>query len=120
PYEGKVCLVRSPGHPLWCSYNEDYGWGDLARGGVAVTIVPGAHEKILEEPCVQNVAEEVRKLVALKRSPSRTIRISAPETAPHGKDRPNGHREPPSPHLEGNVSLGAGLRIAVFWDCEGC
>jgi thioesterase domain-containing protein len=66
-YEGKVCLLRSPGHPLWCSYDEDYGWGDLANGGVAVTIVPGAHEKILEEPCVQNVAEEVRKLLALNR-----------------------------------------------------
>src|SRR4029077_11444110 len=48
PYSGQVHLFRSSGHPFWCSFDPDYGWGDLADGGVITQIVPGAHEKILE------------------------------------------------------------------------
>ena len=60
-FAGKVHLFRSPGHPLWCSFDPDYGWGELANGGVEIAIVPGAHEKILEEPCVEVVAAELKK-----------------------------------------------------------
>ena len=59
PFGGRVNLYRSPGHPLWCSFDPDYGWGDFAKRGVEVSIVPGAHEKILEEPCVTNLAESL-------------------------------------------------------------
>ena len=73
PYDGVVNLYRSPGHPLWCSFEPDYGWAKLARG-VQVTIVPGAHEKILEEPCVKNVAMEVNKTLSGN--------VSAPDQQP--------------------------------------
>src|SRR5205823_4285183 len=63
PYAGKVHLFRSPSHPLWCSFDPDYGWSDLARGGVEAIVVPGAHEKILEEPCVRTVARELNRLL---------------------------------------------------------
>ena len=58
-YDGKVHLFRSPGHPLWCSFDEDYGWGDLAERGVKVITVAGAHEKILEEPWVKTLAQQL-------------------------------------------------------------
>jgi len=63
PYRGQVHLFRSPGHPIWCSFDEDYGWNDLAQGGVQVTSVPAVHEKILEEPCVERVARELERLL---------------------------------------------------------
>jgi amino acid adenylation domain-containing protein/FkbH-like protein len=59
PYPGRVHLFRSPGHPMLCSFEADYGWGALA-GGVDISIVPGVHEKILEEPCVRSLAKELK------------------------------------------------------------
>ncbi len=67
PYSGQVHLFRSPGHPLWCSFDPDYGWGELAGQGVAITIVPGAHEKILEEPWVDQTAAELNKVLEASR-----------------------------------------------------
>ncbi|HLX70610.1 MAG TPA: amino acid adenylation domain-containing protein, partial [Verrucomicrobiae bacterium] len=60
PYAGHVHLFRSPGHPVICSFQSDYGWGELAEGGVDITVVPGVHEKILEEPCVRSLANELK------------------------------------------------------------
>jgi amino acid adenylation domain-containing protein/FkbH-like protein len=79
-YDGAVHLFRSPGHPLWCSYEPDYGWGPLARGGVILTIVPGAHEKILEEPCVEAIASEMKELLAqgTKVEPNRAGKQAVP------------------------------------------
>ena len=62
-FGGRVHLFRSPGHPLLCSFEDDYGWGELASGGVCIEVVPGVHEKILEEPCVRAVAEKLRPVV---------------------------------------------------------
>ncbi|MEY2427162.1 MAG: hypothetical protein QOJ40_47, partial [Verrucomicrobiota bacterium] len=62
-YAGQVHLFRSPGHPLWCSFDPDYGWKELAAGGVTTTVLPGVHEKILEEPCVKAVALEIEKFL---------------------------------------------------------
>jgi amino acid adenylation domain-containing protein len=63
PYGGPIHLFRSPGHPLWCSFEPDYGWSEFARGGATITVVPGTHEKILEEPCVAVLAAELQKLL---------------------------------------------------------
>jgi amino acid adenylation domain-containing protein len=60
PYSGEVTLFRSPGHQLLCSFDEEYGWGEFAQGGVNVKIISGAHEQILEEPHVQRVAQQLR------------------------------------------------------------
>ena len=63
PYSGRVHLIRSPGHPLWCSFDPNYGWGDLAEKGVTTSIVRGAHEKILEEPSVDETAAALTKIL---------------------------------------------------------
>jgi amino acid adenylation domain-containing protein/FkbH-like protein len=61
PFPGRVHLFRSPGHPLWCAFEPDFGWADFAKGGVDITIVSGAHEKILEEPFVSELAAKLAK-----------------------------------------------------------
>ncbi len=60
PYDGRVVIFRSRMHQFLCSFAADFGWGEFVRGGVTVTIVPGAHETILEEPNVRAVAEKLR------------------------------------------------------------
>jgi amino acid adenylation domain-containing protein/FkbH-like protein len=63
PFSGRVHLFRSPGHSMLCSFAPDYGWSELANNGVVTSIVSAAHEKILEEPCVAEVASELEKLL---------------------------------------------------------
>jgi amino acid adenylation domain-containing protein/FkbH-like protein len=58
-YPGRVHLFRSPGHPMLCSFEADYGWGAFAQS-VDISIVQGVHEKILEEPCVRSLAKELK------------------------------------------------------------
>jgi len=55
-YEGSVLLLRTHGQPLFCSLEEDFCWGKLARGGVEVVQIPGSHENIFMEPNVQTLA----------------------------------------------------------------
>jgi len=70
PFPGRVHLFRSPGHPVWCSFDPKYGWADLAMGGVEVTMVPAGHEKILEEPFVKVVADGLRNVLEINRESS--------------------------------------------------
>ena len=56
PYAGRVTLFRTRGHALFTSFDEHYGWGQLARGGVSMKIMPGGHGNILDEPHVRAVA----------------------------------------------------------------
>jgi amino acid adenylation domain-containing protein len=60
PFDGHVTLFRTRGHQFICSYDPQYGWGELVRGGVTVKIIPGAHESILEEPHVQTMAMQLK------------------------------------------------------------
>lgn len=60
-YGGRVTLLRTCGHPLRCSFDEHYGWGQLAGGGVNVLVVPGGHGNILDEPHVQKVARALEQ-----------------------------------------------------------
>jgi amino acid adenylation domain-containing protein/FkbH-like protein len=60
PYPGKLTLFRSRGHQLFCSFDDQYGWGEFA-GEVEVHVVPGAHESILEEPHVREVAHKIKE-----------------------------------------------------------
>ena len=64
PFGGRVTLFRSPVHLLFCSFDHQYGWADLALGGVDVRIIPGMHETIMEEPNVQVLAREMGVLIA--------------------------------------------------------
>ncbi|MDB6111552.1 MAG: hypothetical protein JWR69_3302, partial [Pedosphaera sp.] len=88
PYGGRVSLFRSHGHPMFCSYDPKYGWGELA-GEVEVHEVPGAHESILEEPHVRVLAEGIKKSVLRvcepgsppASMPSQREEITQPQTA---------------------------------------
>jgi thioesterase domain-containing protein len=64
PYEGEITLIRTRGHPLFCSFDWRYGWGDLARAGVAVNVVPGGHGNVLAEPYVAAVAKALETRLA--------------------------------------------------------
>jgi amino acid adenylation domain-containing protein/FkbH-like protein len=98
-YSGRVHLFRSPGHPMLCSFDPDYGWGALASG-VDISIVPGVHEKILEEPCVRSLAKELKaRLDQLSAAqPAHTPRpaakpqVAAPQPPPNAKSVAAGER----------------------------
>ncbi|HVS52164.1 MAG TPA: amino acid adenylation domain-containing protein [Opitutaceae bacterium] len=64
PYDGKVTLFRTRGHALLCSFDPHYGWSELARGGVALRVMPGGHGSILDEPHVRAVAAALEQCVA--------------------------------------------------------
>jgi amino acid adenylation domain-containing protein/FkbH-like protein len=74
-FDGRVHLFRSPGHPLWCSFEPDYGWSEYARGGVEIVVVPGAHEKILDEPCVAHLAAELNKILGQKEQRNAVVQM---------------------------------------------
>jgi thioesterase domain-containing protein len=57
PYAGEVTLFRTRGHPLICSFDDDFGWQEFASGGALVKMVPGAHESALDEPHVQTLGK---------------------------------------------------------------
>jgi thioesterase domain-containing protein len=63
PYDGRVVLFRTRGHPLICSYDRQMGWGGFAAKGVLVRICPGDHESILEEENVSHTARELRAVL---------------------------------------------------------
>lgn len=63
PFPGQVTLFRTRGHSLLCSFDPNYGWGELARSGVAMKIMPGGHGNILDEPHVRTVAHSLRACV---------------------------------------------------------
>ncbi len=84
PYSGRVHLFRSPGHPLLCSFDADYGWGSLAANGVEISIVPGVHEKILEEPCVAALAACLDERIKVVSTRTATRVPTAPKRAEPG------------------------------------
>jgi len=42
PYPGKVTLFRTGGHPVFCSFDDAFGWREFA-GEVEVTLIPGVN-----------------------------------------------------------------------------
>jgi FkbH-like protein len=67
-YGGKVLLLRTRGQPLLCSFDPQYGWGKLARGGLEVRIISGAHEKVFIEPDIQELAAELKRALETAQS----------------------------------------------------
>lgn len=60
-WRGRVLLLRTRGHQLFCTFAPDYGWGEFAHGGVEVRVLGGEHESILERPHVAETAEALRR-----------------------------------------------------------
>ena len=59
PFRGRVTLLRTRTQPFFCSFDPEYGWGELAADGVEVRRVPGSHEAIFIEPHVRTLAAQV-------------------------------------------------------------
>jgi thioesterase domain-containing protein len=64
PYRGAVTLFRTRGQPLFCSFEEDFCWSHLAKGGVAIKHIPGSHENVFTEPNVKFLAEALETSLA--------------------------------------------------------
>jgi thioesterase domain-containing protein len=62
PYSGEITLFRAKKQSL-ANFNHTLGWDALAGDRVHVTVVPGAHESMLQEPNVQIVASRLRTLL---------------------------------------------------------
>ena len=85
PYAGRVTLLRSHGHPFWCSFDDAYGWHAFDGGRAAVHLVPGAHEQILDKPHVSVLAEELRGELARAQNdePLQFTARTEPARSPH-------------------------------------
>jgi hypothetical protein len=59
-YAGPVTLIRTRGHPFFCSFDPQNGWGELAAGGVEVIVTPGAHVRIFHDPHVRELAARLQ------------------------------------------------------------
>ena len=60
PYSGKVVLLRTHRHPLFCSYDSTLGWNTLAPDRVDVRYISGPHHRLTLEPHVHVLASELR------------------------------------------------------------
>jgi thioesterase domain-containing protein len=45
--------------PLFSRHAFDMGWSQVARGGVDLRLVPGAHHNIMRAPYVQELARQI-------------------------------------------------------------
>jgi len=63
PYDGRVTLFRTRGHPILCSFDDAFGWHEFAAD-VVVRIIPGAHESALDEPHVRSLARSLELQLA--------------------------------------------------------
>jgi thioesterase domain-containing protein len=61
-------LFRTQGQPLFCSLEEDFGWGRLTTGGVDVRIVAGSHESIFIEPNVRTLAGSLKECLVFQKT----------------------------------------------------
>jgi thioesterase domain-containing protein len=62
PYAGEITLFRAKKQGL-SNFNHTLGWDTLAADRVNVTVIPGTHESMLQEPNVQIVATKLRNLL---------------------------------------------------------
>jgi thioesterase domain-containing protein len=59
PYDGPMAILRARTAPLSEWRSPDLGWGAIARGGLAIQTIRGAHDNILTEPRVQVLAAKL-------------------------------------------------------------
>jgi amino acid adenylation domain-containing protein len=62
PYAGEITLFRAKKQGL-SNFAHTLGWDVLAGDRVNVTVIPGTHESMLQEPSVQIVATKLRALL---------------------------------------------------------
>jgi thioesterase domain-containing protein len=75
PYPGPITLIRARSQTLWTYLERDLGWGAVARGGLDIRVVAGAHDNILAEPRVREMAAHLSASLeaAERRTRSRSL-----------------------------------------------
>jgi thioesterase domain-containing protein len=68
PFKGRITLLRTRTQPFFCSFDPEYGWGELATEGVEVRRVPGSHEAIFIEPHVRALAAQIAACIRQARA----------------------------------------------------
>ena len=83
PYSGKVTLFRAMGRQaeVGTEIDPQYGWGELAVGGLDIYDIPGDHLLMLQEPNVQVLAEKIKELIekSIKDHEEQLVTPSDPE-----------------------------------------
>ncbi|MGN6386753.1 MAG: hypothetical protein ACTHMT_10995, partial [Verrucomicrobiota bacterium] len=62
PYSGEITLFRAKKQGL-SNFNHTLSWDALVEDRVSVTVIPGTHESMLQEPNVQIIAAKLRALL---------------------------------------------------------
>jgi aspartate racemase len=62
-YRGRVAVFRVSKQPRNRVSDPKLGWGQLAKGGVDIRVIPGTHETLLREPHVRVLASELRQFI---------------------------------------------------------
>jgi amino acid adenylation domain-containing protein len=62
PYSGEITLFRAKKQGL-SNFNHTLCWDALVEDRVSVTVIPGTHESMLQEPNVQIIAAKLRALL---------------------------------------------------------
>jgi len=62
-YSGRISVFRVLKQPRNRISSWDLGWARLARGGVDVRVISGAHETLLREPHVRVLASELKEFI---------------------------------------------------------
>jgi thioesterase domain-containing protein len=68
-YPGNVVVFRTPIYPFWCSFDPTFGWNEFVQGALTVKVISGAHESILDEPHVREVARALKDCLREVRTP---------------------------------------------------
>ncbi len=58
-FNGRITLFKDPKQPYYYKRDPLMGWGDRARGGVDLHVLPIGHSAILREPTVQVLAKRL-------------------------------------------------------------
>lgn len=64
PWRGAVTLLRTATAGTSADKRDDWGWSDLALGGVQVLRIPGNHMTLLQHPFVKVVANTIINIVS--------------------------------------------------------
>jgi thioesterase domain-containing protein len=62
PYAGTIHLFRARKQPLR-SFDPSLGWQTLAPGHVKISVIPGTHETMVQDPNVQVLADKLKEMI---------------------------------------------------------
>jgi thioesterase domain-containing protein/acyl carrier protein len=60
-YSGRVTAFRVRRMPLFSRHAYDMGWSQVAKGGVDLRLVVGAHHNVMRPPYVQELARQIQE-----------------------------------------------------------